>query len=106
MAYPDHRKFIHPIPGNIDLHARPVVPTEDGYATVRSMGINTGRGETLIPTVHPEGRIMSDEEAVDHYQRTGQHLGIFQTIPQADEYARRLHEAQAKEYGLLGGLLR
>jgi hypothetical protein len=49
---------------------------------------------------------MSDDEAVDHYRRTGQHLGIFPTIPQADEYARRLHESQAKEYGILGGLLR
>jgi hypothetical protein len=106
MAFPDYKHFIHPIPGNIDLNNRPVVPVDGGYATVRSMGIGTNRGETLIPTVHPEGRIMSDEEAIDHFLRTGQHLGIFQTQGQADTYADRLHNAQESQYRALGGLLK
>ena len=107
MAFPDYRRFVHPVPGNIDLNRRPIVPDGDGYATVRSMGIGTDRGEALIPTVHPAGRIMSDDEAVDHYARTGQHLGIFPTVEQAAVYADRLHNAQERQYSpLLRGLLR
>lgn len=106
MAFPDYKQFVHPIPGNIDLGKRPVVPVDGGYATVRSMGIGTPRGETLIPTVHPAGRIMSDEEAIDHFLRTGQHLGIFQTTAQADTYAEKLHQEQDRQYRALGGLLR
>lgn len=106
MAFPDHRKFVHPIPGNIDLNSRPVVPVDGGYATVRSIGVGTPRGETLMTTVHPSGRIMSDDEAIDYYDRTGQHLGIFPTVEQASTYADRLHDQQARQYGgLLDRLL-
>jgi hypothetical protein len=99
MAYPDYRRFVHPIAGNIDLSARPLVPDGDGYATVRSLGIGTDRGETLIPTVHPDGYIMSDLEAIDRYDRTGQHLGVFSTPSAASHYAERLHRQQADQYG-------
>lgn len=107
MAFPDYRKFVHPIPGNIDLNSRPMVPVDGGYATVRSMGVGTPRGETLVTTVHPSGRIMSDDEAIDYHHRTGQHLGIFPTVEQASAYAERLHESQDRQYSpLLKGLLR
>lgn len=49
---------------------------------------------------------MSDEEAIDHFLRTGQHLGIFPTQEQADTYAENLHRAQDRQYRALGGLLR
>lgn len=99
MGFPDYRRFVHPIPGTIDLASRPVVPADGGYATVRSIGVGTPKGETLLTTVHPDGRIMSDDEAVDYYERTGQHLGIFPTVDQASHYAERLHESQADQYG-------
>jgi hypothetical protein len=86
------------IPGNIDLSNRPVVRNRDGsISTVRSISIGTDQGEVLIPTV-VNGRVVSDDQAVAEYRRTGRHLGVFRTPEEATAYAERLHSQQERQY--------
>ncbi len=85
--------------GNIDLTNRPVVKNEDeSISTVRSISFQDDSGkEILIPTV-VNGKVVSDDEAIQHYYKTGEYLGKFDTIEQANTYAEQLHKQQEKTY--------
>jgi hypothetical protein len=86
-------------PGNIDLNNRPQVRNPDGsVSTVRSSSFNFGGREVLLPTVSDDGRLLSDDEAVDLYRRSGRHLGHFSTPDAADAYAQQLHLDQERQY--------
>ena len=85
-------------PGNIDIHDRPVVHNPDGsISTVRSITVGFGDKTYVLPTA-VGGKIVSNQEAIDHFKQTGEHLGAFATEADADAYAQRLHEDQAVEY--------
>lgn len=87
-------------PGNIELNSRPVVRNADGsISTVRSMSFEEDGQEVLVPTVSDDGRILSEDEAIDLYRRTGRHLGKFSSPAAATRYAERLHDDQARLYG-------
>lgn len=85
--------------GNIDLANRPVAHNRDGsISTVRSITIGPENGHyVLLPTVI-RGRVMPNIYAIRHAQKTGQHLGIFNSERAADRYAGLLHEQQAGMY--------
>ena len=91
--------------GNIDLWNRPQVDNGDGtISTVRSLGfydedvnsVNYGK-EILAPTV-VGNVIVSDDEAIEHYYKTGEYFGVFNTIDESNIYAEELHIQQAVLY--------
>jgi hypothetical protein len=85
--------------GNIDLNARAVVKNPDGsFSTEQSFSVNMDGKEVLLPRVSPTGRVMSQEEAVQEYLRTGKHLGKFESPDAANSYADHLHKRQGQSY--------
>lgn len=91
--------------GNIDLSNRPRVQNPDGsISTVRSMSFNSDGKEILVPTVSPEGKNMTPDEAIAEYRKTGKHLGIFKDEKSANAYAEALHKQQAAAIGEEGFL--
>jgi hypothetical protein len=95
------------IPGNIDVGDPPFLRNVDGtrratvinkdgsFSSTRSISISTDKGEVAIPTV-VDGKVVSNEEAIAHYRKTGENLGTFGTARKADAYTQSLHEDQAR----------
>lgn len=83
-------------PGNLDPWHRRVLKNGNGtYSTTLSFSVGTDKGETLIPQV-VNGQLLTKREAIAHFNKTGQHLGVFASPEAADAYAQALHNAQAQ----------
>ena len=83
-------------PGNIDVSKLPKVRNPDGsYSTVLTIGIEQDGKHYVIPTVI-NGRVVSEKEAVDYFNKTRKHLGAFGTQEESDAYAQRLHDQEAQ----------
>lgn len=90
-------------PGNIDLANRQIVHNADGsISTELSFSIGTDKGEVLIPQV-VNGHMLTEKQAIAHYNRTGENLGTFTNVQAADAYAQVLHEKQGKRYNAATG---
>jgi hypothetical protein len=88
--------------GNIDLNNRTIIHNQDGsISTVFSMtfGPEEDGSWVLVPGVRfGLDRKMTEREAYSWYRSTGQYLGKFKTLQEADAYANSLHEDQALAY--------
>ena len=85
--------------GNIDIANRPTVKLPDGRtATVFSKSFNLDGKEVLLPTVSKDGKLWTDQEAIDNYRKTGENLGVFSSPEAASRYAQALHEQQDEMY--------
>ena len=83
---------------NLDLGNRPRVPMPDGsIATIRSAGFNIDGQEVLLPTISPDGRLLSDDEAVALYRQTGKHLGKYGTPEASAAWGRFLSQQEARK---------
>jgi len=94
-------------PRNMDISNLPQVPNripgEGGISTVRSMGTNINNEEVLLPTVI-NGQLANTEDeaarqAIEHYRRTGKHLGKYVTPAASENAAELLHEREALRTG-------
>lgn len=84
-------------PGNVDMTRRPHVKNADGStSTVRSMGFQDGEHgpEIVVPTVHDDGYIMDNDEAIAEYDRTGKHMGKYSSPWIGALAGERMHREQ------------
>jgi hypothetical protein len=81
------------VPGNIDLTKQPIVNNPDGTtSTVSSMSFGRGGNEVLIPQVaHDGSRVLEPRDAIEQYNKSDKHLGIFTSPETATDYAIGLH---------------
>lgn len=86
---------------NINLHDRPIIKNPDwSISTVHSSSFNIDWHEVLLPMVRKWlDRLMTNQEAIDWYHKTWEHLWKFSNAKAANKYANRLHLAQQQEYG-------
>ena len=90
--------------GNIDLFTRPGVNNEGALSTVFSYGFYDQKikKEVLIPTavwVNGEGVLLSETDAVKHYDKYGEHLGKFNTVAESTAMGQLISSQQEEYYG-------
>lgn len=89
--------------GNIDLYDRPQYRNANGsISTVDSTSYNIDGQEVLLPTVWNRNgtpyHSSNDEEILQRYRDTGEYLGKFSTVEEANDYAEKLHLKQQERY--------
>lgn len=83
-------------PGYLDIddsipNEKPVVPksaTAEHYKT--SMSVNMDGKEVLIPTIGLNGEKLTEDQAIQQYEETGNNLGKFNSPEEATEYSNRM----------------
>jgi hypothetical protein len=82
--------------GNLDPYHRKIYkhPNDNGYGTTYSMSFeDENKLNVLIPQI-VDGKMLTKEQAIEHYKKTGESFGKFKTWQDADKYAEALHNSQ------------
>ena len=91
------RPRIH-IPESVQKRDRPEEPYDpESLGTIYSITVqdnpsDQGSPWVLIPSI-VGGEVVTQNDAIRHYKKTGEHLGKFQTSQEADAYAGALSNA-------------
>ena len=96
---------IEPVPtpqrkGNIDLTKWKVrhKNSDGSVSTIKSFSFSDDSGlEILVPSFAPNGRKLTESQAINQYYATGKHLGKFRNPSDATTYAEWLHNQEAKK---------
>ena len=84
--------------GTIDLDNRKVLREGNVFKTENSITITLPNKQfVVIPTVIG-GKQFSDDEAITHFYKTKEHLGIYDDLKEADKAAYTIHTIQEKKY--------
>ena len=59
-------------------------------SSIVTISVGFDDGEVLIPTLTPEGKQMSPDEAIRRFRETGEHFGVFKDPGSASRYAEQL----------------
>lgn len=61
------------------------------FGTVRTISFEEDGKEVVIPTI-VNGKLLTPQQAIEHYHKTGESFGKYDSIEEADRIARMLHE--------------
>lgn len=65
-------------------------------STVRTISFDEDGVEVLIPTV-VGGKLLTNEQAVELFRRSGRHFGKFSSVQRANDFAAKLHDVEASK---------
>lgn len=96
---PDYGDVVPDVPGNIQWYGRQRVDMPGGkWGTVYSESAQEWGLQVLYPRIY-NGALHTSDEAWQHYKETGEHMGKFATIAEADHFAEKYHrDAEAGKY--------
>ncbi len=82
--------------GNLDPYHRKIYkyPNDQEYGTTYSMSFEDEDGSNVLIPQIVDGQMLTKEQAIEHYRKTGEHFGKFKTWQEADKYAEALHNSQ------------
>jgi hypothetical protein len=80
--------------GNVNLYDRPGLPGPEvgSYGNIFTGTHEIGGGKVALLPHIVNGIKLSSKEAFDHFKKTGEHAGIFDSEAAADAFDEQLHE--------------
>jgi hypothetical protein len=88
--------------GNIDLNNRDVYlhpGRENDFSSLESISVGVDGGKVMLIPKVVGGKMLDNQQAVDHMRKTGENLGVFDDEEAAKNHAINLERRQNAYYG-------